>query len=1135
MNLSRINHYFFLRISLSIIFIIQLIPIPNQDWQITHSHFFSFSSCLFAATFTVTNNNPAGAGSLADAVSQANGSGDASDLIKFDPSVTQITLNSPLSLTNGNLTISGTQGAGNNPKVEIIGQNGVDFGFIIQSDNNTLQSLSIIGFNTSSTSSAILIDGGNQNKILGCHIGVHTDGITGSGNSVGIYLANNSNSNQIGNLITKIADRNIIASNTHSGIFMTSGTNNLVHGNFIGVNQNGNALGNLDGINIQSNSNTIGITGTSLNNIISGNSGTGIKLNGQNNIIENNHIGLSVNGSNKIANGSNGITILAPGNTIKNNRISGNTGHGISFSATGTALTLIQGNLIGTDISSELPISNGTNGVRFQGVGASNIIFKDNIVSGNTATGVEFDNTSSALFESNIFGANKNRTNAVPNGAGVSIENGSFNVTFTGNSVLGNTGHGLFIDNSSQINVIHNYFGYTPVTKSGLSNASFGIHIFNGSSNNLVTRNVIAFNGSDGISIQDSTSLNNRITQNTFFSNASLAIDLNNDDRTENDAGDTDTGPNQLLNHPIITNIDISTNPKTVSGTLDIDSNETGATIEVYAADPLVSNDDLRPEGRYYIGSTTPINNSDGSWTLSTTNTYLSSNWIITALAIDSNGNTSEFSPVIATSQTGEESQNLEFLHGAYLDRSVDACDLHINNNSSSSLTYTGTIYASDNSINLTFSGQLSGFQQQIIDLKSSSYDSVFQVTNSAHVKLSYIGNPNDLSAFISLSNNNVELLTTKNKISKIIPLIGYKHLSGQKLYTTFFKSKKHKTSSTIYFSNTSTSSIQLSLSTYDKNSNVIDQIQKTLNSLSQSSYTIPPDQSYGFVILEIVSGSPGDVVAVLFIEDPKFGNREQMLIDPTLNTSSITKDDIGTNLGLQESPIFMKSSVAKKLSKGWIIISNISDQTLEYRTRLKTKKKQFDLNKKSLLPLHSQKIKLHTRTHQLLREISILHTEGGGSMIASAYISTGNPRIGTIYPLMDPFVSDASDHSTDIKIPFTLTNNGLQYLENSDLSRDLPPRNRLLIQNIFKSDINTNISFYNSNGSLLNTLNQTMSANQTSIFHIHKIIPNSDGLIVISHDGDQGSLLVHGFTRNWTVGKLFQFYSAGRRDSQQP
>ena len=167
-----------------------------------------------------------------------------------------------------------------------------------------------------------------------------------------------------------------------------------------------------------------------------------------------------------------------------------------------------------------------------------------------------------------------------------------------------------------------------------------GIEITNGGSN-IISNNTISFNTGEGINIQSGT--HNTISQNEIFKNAGgLGIDLLGDGVTPNDAGDGDTGPNDLLNFPVIDSVpmNISTHDFYVYGRA-----AANATIEFFVAHPAL--DPTKPpdpsgygEAYGYVG--TAISDGSGNFMDTIPNTYPLFT-ILTATATLS-GNTSEFS-----------------------------------------------------------------------------------------------------------------------------------------------------------------------------------------------------------------------------------------------------------------------------------------------------------------------------------------------------------------------------------------------------------------------------------------------------------------------------------------------------------
>ena len=134
-------------------------------------------------------------------------------------------------------------------------------------------------------------------------------------------------------------------------------TGNLIAGNEIGVNAAGNALPNhLFGILISTaTDNTIGGTVAAAANVISGNDLDGIEIYGSDNLVEGNEIGTDPTGTVALAN-RNGVVIDSggTGNTIGGattataNLISGNTGYGIQVDGSTTTGNVVANNFVGT-------------------------------------------------------------------------------------------------------------------------------------------------------------------------------------------------------------------------------------------------------------------------------------------------------------------------------------------------------------------------------------------------------------------------------------------------------------------------------------------------------------------------------------------------------------------------------------------------------------------------------------------------------------------------------------------------------------------------------------------------------------------------------------------------------------------
>ncbi len=287
---------------------------------------------------------------------------------------------------SGNTLGSGLSGAGN-----VISGN--DTGVLVANaaTNNKVQG-NIIGLGADGSTvvgntgdGVYFYNGGNASLVTGNIIGTDADGSNDAG------------------------ERNVISGN-YSGVAMenTEVTGNTVAGNYIGTD----ATGTLDrgnthsGVYADSNGNTFGGDTPAERNLISGNNGYGFYVAGSNNVITGNWIGLDSTGNVGMGNTWNGVYL--GGGT--NNRVGGTaagegnviSGHGdIAVRLEGGSGHIIQGNLIGTNHDGSALIGNLVGfSARF---GATNVLFggtaagAGNVVAGNGHGVLIDDNTTSNI------------------------------------------------------------------------------------------------------------------------------------------------------------------------------------------------------------------------------------------------------------------------------------------------------------------------------------------------------------------------------------------------------------------------------------------------------------------------------------------------------------------------------------------------------------------------------------------------------------------------------------------------------------------------------------------------------------------------------------------------------------------
>ncbi|MCP5031029.1 MAG: hypothetical protein GY939_04440, partial [Actinomycetia bacterium] len=183
-----------------------------------------------------------------------------------------------------------------------------------------------------------------------------------------------------------------------------------------------------------------------------------------------------------------------------------------------------------------------------------------------------------------------------------------------GNTISGNTQHGVNANSSSGNTIQANAIGTNPAGTLDLGNGWAGVYgdVFN-SSNNLIggagatEGNTIAYNA-EGIRFESGTG--NTFLRNVVHSNVALGIDLSDDGVTANDGGDGDSGPNDLLNFPVVTTANETAGIVTVD--FDLDAPAGDYRVEVFT-NPGGADSSGYGEGEVYQAATTISHTGSGA------------------------------------------------------------------------------------------------------------------------------------------------------------------------------------------------------------------------------------------------------------------------------------------------------------------------------------------------------------------------------------------------------------------------------------------------------------------------------------------------------------------------------------------
>ena len=393
--------------------------------------------------------------------------------------------------------------------------------------------------------------------------------------------------------------------------------------------------------------------------------------------------------------------------TVSGNTISGNAGQGIWVTENCYDWDILD-NYVGTTFDYVTGLGNNFDGVQVKSDPASNggeVEVVENIIGENTNDGVDIRGSFHDV-ANNYIGVAPDNTNLANLGRGIVVDGtttGPNNVFIGGTStipgdgdaignptpsgngnIIGYNGNILFIGNAgiavqgeaTGFVIAQNYVGTNP-SGADFGNVGDGIRIEGSGSSSTDHRigydagtsisspdpadggdgNVVAYNGLGGIivgtdasatDVENTSVRGNIVYQNGDADNTDIGIDLGDDGVTANDdsGDDSDTGPNNLQNFPIVEDVTYDESNDNVSITYRVQTATGNATyplkIDFYAADSEASG-----EGQTYLGTQ---EYASGDARSSVTNVIdlsqfsdVTSDDHFVATATDADGNTSEF------------------------------------------------------------------------------------------------------------------------------------------------------------------------------------------------------------------------------------------------------------------------------------------------------------------------------------------------------------------------------------------------------------------------------------------------------------------------------------------------------------
>jgi len=492
----------------------------------------------------------------------------------------------------------------------------------------------------------VLLYQSTSNLIAGnllCGIPVTTPSAQPHGiGDISILITAGSSNNVVGG--PDFTYRNYVVGAPVSAVEVDGSSANAIVGNWIGLTPPPfGGVGNFIGITLSNAwNNTIGgaSAGASadrtLGNVISGNTKE-VWITGSlsvSNTVYGNYIGTDPNGTNTFFPDGEGVVIdngassnlLGGAFAATGNLICGHSSEGVLIASNGTSFNLVLNNYIGVGAygTNALPnyigvaLTGGATNNQIGLPGSGEATGIKNIISANTYSGVLIDGTGTSgnLIQGNFIGSDAT-------GLQAPVVYDEFSTSAV------NQGRGVVLQNAAAWNTI----GGTP------------------SSLGSGPANLIAFNAGDGVLVYD-TATHDTITANAIHDNSGLGINLQPVDETDstvtpNHPGGGISGPNELLNFPIITNVAYRPYNTVIAGAITNGQPNQNFYVDIYynpTNDPSGYG-----QGRYFAGRAAVLTDAAGNALFSVSASgYLAAN-TLSATATSFNGaiagSTSEFGP----------------------------------------------------------------------------------------------------------------------------------------------------------------------------------------------------------------------------------------------------------------------------------------------------------------------------------------------------------------------------------------------------------------------------------------------------------------------------------------------------------